>query len=157
MRPLLLCLSLLLPLLSSGQDLPPLDEAFDQGVLVVEGNEACHLFHVYLALTRAQQRRGLMFVREMDSRTGMLFVYREPAYLSMWMKNTFIPLDMLFVRADGTVASIARNTEPQSLQSIGAEELVRYVLELNAGTTSRLGIGAGSRLFVDAEEFLAPE
>jgi uncharacterized membrane protein (UPF0127 family) len=155
MRTLILCLALFLPLLATSQDLPPLDEAFDQGVLVIDGNDACHRFHIYLALTRAQQRRGLMFVREMDPRTGMLFIYGEPAYLSMWMKNTFIPLDMLFVRADGTVASIARDTEPQSLTSVGAEERVRYVLELNAGTTAKLGIVAGSRLFVDAEDFLA--
>ena len=155
MKTATLTLLLLLPLLASSQDLPPLDEAFGQGVLVVDGSDACHRFHIYLALTGAQQRRGLMFVREMDARTGMLFVYREPAYLSMWMKNTFIPLDMLFVRGDGTVASIARDTEPQSLQSIAADELVNYVLELNAGTTARLGIVPGSRLFVDAEEFLA--
>lgn len=154
MKSFIVCLALLMPGLATSQDLPPLDEAFDQGVLVIDGEDACHRFHVYLALTRAQQRRGLMFVRAMDPGTGMLFVYGEPAYLSMWMKNTFIPLDMLFVRADGSVASIAKDTEPQSLESIGAEELVRYVLELNAGTTSRLGIAAGSRLFVDAEEFL---
>ena len=154
MRTIVLLLTICFPLQSPGQELPPLDEAFDQGVLVVDGNEACHRFRIYLAVTRAQQRRGLMFVREMDARTGMLFVYAEPAYLSMWMKNTYIPLDMLFVRADGTVASIARDTEPQSLASIGAEELVRFVLELNAGTTSSRGIVEGSRLFVDATEFL---
>ena len=85
---------------------------------------------------------------------GRLFVYREPAYLSMWMKNTLIPLDMLFVRADGSVASIAEHTEPQSTRSIGAEELVQYVLELNAGTIPRAALVPGSRLFVDAEEFL---
>jgi uncharacterized membrane protein (UPF0127 family) len=85
----------------------------------------------------------------------MLFVYREPAYLSMWMKNTFIPLDMLFVRADGSVASIAAHTEPQSERSIAADEPVRYVLELNAGTTARLGIVPGSRLFLDVEEYLS--
>ncbi len=95
-----------------------------------------------------------MFVRDMPARTGMLFVYQQPAYLSMWMKNTFISLDMLFVRADGSVASIARDTEPQSLKSISAEEQVQYVLELNAGTTSLLDIAPGSRLIIDSEEFL---
>lgn len=155
MRLILAYCLLFCPALVPAQDLPPLEEAFDQGVLVIDGASACHRFDVYLALTRSQQRRGLMFVREMAPTVGMLFVYREPAYLSMWMKNTFIPLDMLFVRADGSVASIAEHTEPQSERSIGTDELVRYVLELNAGTTSRLGIVPGSRLFLDAEEYLS--
>ena len=88
-----------------------------------------------------------MHVRELPATTGMLFVYERDAILSMWMKNTFISLDMLFVRADGTVASIVRDTEPRSLRSVAASEPVRYVLELNAGVTARLGIDAGSRLF----------
>lgn len=139
---------------AAAEELPPLEEAFDQGVLVIAGGQACHRFDIYIARTRAQQRRGLMFVRSMPQTTGMLFVYRDPAYLSMWMKNTFIPLDMLFVRADGTVASIARDTQPQSLRSISAEEPVRYVVELNAGTTARLGIEPGGRAFLDAEDYL---
>ncbi len=155
MRPRLAVLAFLAAGFAGAEDLPPLEEAFDQGVLVIDGEDACHRFHIYLALTRPQQRRGLMFVRELAPNAGMLFVYREPAYLSMWMKNTFIPLDMLFVRADGSVATIARDTEPQSERSIGADERVRYVLELNAGTTARLGIAPGSRLFVDAEEYLS--
>lgn len=154
MRLVFATLALFAATLGQAQDLPPLEEAFDQGVLVIDAEKACHRFHIYLALTRPQQRRGLMFVRDLAPNAGMLFVYREPAYLSMWMKNTFIPLDMLFVRADGSVASIAKDTEPQSERSIGADELVRYVLELNAGTTSRLGIVPGSRLFIDAEEYL---
>jgi len=139
---------------AAAQELPPLEEAFDQGVLVIAADHGCYRFDIYIARTRAQQRRGLMFVRSMPATTGMLFVYRNPAYLSMWMKNTFIPLDMLFVRADGTVASIARDTQPQSLRSVAAEEPVRYVVELNAGTTARLGIEPGSRLFLDVEDYL---
>ncbi len=154
MRLTLACILLFPAAFAHAQDQPPLDEAFDQGVLVIDAEHACHRFQIYLALTRAQQRRGLMFVRDLAPNAGMLFVYRAPAYLSMWMKNTFIPLDMLFVRADGSVASIAEHTEPQSEQSIAADEPVLYVLELNAGTTSRLGIVPGSRLFVDAEEYL---
>ena len=88
-----------------------------------------------------------MHVRRMDDWRGMLFVYGQDAIHSMWMKNTFIPLDMLFVRADGTISSIAKNTEPQSLKSIGSGEPVRYVLELNAGISDKLGIKAGNQLF----------
>ena len=79
----------------------------------------------------------------------MLFIHGRDDLHSMWMKNTWIPLDMLFVRADGSVASIERDTEPQSLRSIGATEPVRYVLELNAGVTDALSIGEGSYLVLD--------
>ena len=133
------------------QELPPLEESFESGPLIVVASRACHHFDVYLALTTSQQRRGLMFVRDLPSRRGMLFVYDKPGLLSMWMKNTFISLDMLFVREDGTVASIEADTEPQSLRSISAKEPVRYVLELGAGTTQALGIEPGSLLL------LAPE
>lgn len=122
-----------------------LDESFEQSSIVIAaGENACYRFEVYLAETGAQHRRGLMFVRELPRYTGMLFVYRESAVRSMWMKNTYIPLDMLFIRADGTVSSIARDAEPRSLTSIASEEPIRYVLELNAGITEELGIGPGS-------------
>ena len=64
----------------------------------------------------------------------------------MWMKNTYLPLDMLFIREDGTVSSIVANTEPLSLRSISSEEPVTYVLELNAGIAERLGIVPGDRI-----------
>ena len=131
---------------AAAQELPPLEESFDEAVLVVVAAAECHRFDVYLALEQEQQRRGLMFVRDMPERRGMLFVYEDDGFLSMWMKNTFIPLDMLFVRADLTIASIVENTEPQSLRSVSATEPVRYVLELNAGTSRQLGIRPGNRL-----------
>jgi uncharacterized membrane protein (UPF0127 family) len=87
-----------------------------------------------------------MFVRDLPQFTGMLFVYDGSSTVSMWMKNTFIPLDMVFARRDGTVSSIVRNTEPQSLRSIASIEPVAFVLELNAGTTERLFIDESSRL-----------
>jgi uncharacterized membrane protein (UPF0127 family) len=103
-------------------------------------------FDVYVALSPEQQRRGLMFVRQMPERTGMLFIYESDEYHSMWMKNTFISLDMVFARSDGTVSSIIRDTVPQTLTSQVSTEPVRYVLELNAGTTRRLNIGVKSQL-----------
>ncbi|HEX9852471.1 MAG TPA: DUF192 domain-containing protein, partial [Woeseiaceae bacterium] len=68
---------------------------------------------------------------------------------SMWMKNTYIPLDMVFIRGDGRVSSVARNTEPLSLRSVSSTEPVNYVLELNAGVTQRLSIDAGSLLVLN--------
>jgi uncharacterized membrane protein (UPF0127 family) len=88
-----------------------------------------------------------MFVRELPATTGMLFVYGGDRIASMWMKNTFIPLDMIFARFDGTVSSVIENTEPQSLKTQAAIEPVAFVLELNAGTAARLGIDENSRIF----------
>jgi uncharacterized protein len=124
-----------------------LDAAFPQSSIVLSASDACYRFAIYVAMTDQQRQRGLMHVRAMDDWRGMLFVYGQDARHSMWMKNTLIPLDMLFVRADGTISSIARDTEPHSLQSVGSIEPVRYVLELNAGTSDRLGLRPGDRLF----------
>jgi uncharacterized membrane protein (UPF0127 family) len=130
-----------------------LDKDFSQGVLIISANEnACHVFDIYIALSRAQQMQGLMFVREMPATRGMLFVYREAGIRSMWMKNTYIPLDILFIRADGTVSSIAKHTEPHSLKSISAIEPVNFVLELNAGLTDELGIEQGSMVYFSSTE-----
>jgi uncharacterized membrane protein (UPF0127 family) len=124
-----------------------LDRTFGKDVLVIVANEpACYRFDIYLALSRDQQRRGLMFVRSLEPWTGMLFAYPSEDIHSMWMKNTYIPLDMVFARHDGTVSSVVRNTVPQSLESISSGEPVIFVLELNAGTTERLSIDVGSRL-----------
>ena len=134
---------LLLAGIAPAQSDEQLDAAFPQSTIVVQASRACYHFDVYLALTPAQQRRGLMHVRDLDERRGMLFVYDGEARRSMWMKNTFLPLDMLFIRGDGRVSSIVTDTEPQSLRSIGSREPVRYVLELNAGVTAALGIREG--------------
>jgi uncharacterized membrane protein (UPF0127 family) len=125
----------------------PLDVAFERDVLIIEASEhACYRFDVYLALEYEQQRRGLMHVRDLPLTAGMLFVYEDNSHHAMWMKNTYISLDIAFVRADGSIANIARNTEPLSLRSIRSAQPVTYVLELNAGVTERLAIDTNSRL-----------
>ncbi len=125
-----------------------LDAAFDKDVLIIEASKfACHRFDIYLALDNMQRARGLMHVRSLPQTTGMLFVYESARVRSMWMKNTYVPLDIVFAHADGTVASVARDTEPLSLRSISSGEPVTFVLELNAGTAARLFIDGGSRLF----------
>lgn len=123
------------------------EATFELGeVLIVANDGSRHILDVYLALDYEQKRRGLMFVREMPERTGMLFVYEDASVHSMWMKNTYIPLDIVFARADGTVSSVIHDAEPLSLRSLSATEPVSYVLELNAGVARRLKIGAGSQL-----------
>lgn len=130
---------------AAGQD--ELDAAFAKDVLVIEASAlGCYRFDVYLATSREQQMRGLMFVREMPATTGMLFIYDTEAFHSMWMKNTYLSLDMVFAHRDGTVSSVAANTEPLSLRSVASIEPVAFVLELNAGTAAKLFIDEDSRL-----------
>ena len=127
--------------------MPDLDEAFAFDSLTVINDRGEELeFDVYLATDFEQQRRGLMFVRDMPERTGMLFVYDSEETRSMWMKNTYIPLDMVFARTDGSVVNVVTDTVPQTLTSHRSTGPARYVLELNAGTARRLGIGTGSRI-----------
>ena len=124
-----------------------LDQAFDTDVLIIHASEhACYRLDIYLAMNNEQRARGLMHVRSLPQTTGMLFVYESNGYLSIWMKNTYIPLDIVFARADGSVSSIEYDAEPLSLRSMRALEPVRYVLELNAGVAERLSIDQHSRI-----------
>ena len=148
---MLLFVTLLAPAPAKAQE--DLSDAFEQDVLVIVSRHACHRFDIYLALNREQQRRGLMFVRELPATSGMLFVYPGESKQSMWMKNTFIPLDILFATSDGRVSSIEKETTPQSLKSISSIEPVTYVLELNAGVADALSIEVGSRLIWEAALF----
>lgn len=150
----IMLLFVLLPAAAAvAQQQSDLDSNFDKTRIVIEADEhACYHFEVYVAASFPQQRRGLMYVRELPPRSGMLFVYDRPGTRSMWMKNTYIPLDMLFIRGDGTVESVVERTRPLSLTSISSGEPVVYVLELNGGTAAELGIGTRSRLhFVNTE------
>lgn len=114
-----------------------------------------HVFQAEVMRTDAERARGLMFRRHLPEDRGMLFDFGQPRPVAMWMKNTYIPLDMLFIRADGKIAYIAENTVPKSLDAIGVSEPVLGVLELAAGVTKKHGIRAGDtvyhRLFRNAE------
>ena len=124
-----------------------LADDFDSTTIIIEAEkDACHRFDVYLATAREEQIRGLMYVRRLAGLSGMLFVYTEPAMRSIWMKNTYISLDILFIREDGTISNIVADTEPLSLKSISSTEPVHYVLELNAGVTAKLYIDNNSRV-----------
>jgi len=132
--------------------MPELDGTFEFALKIINDSGEHLEFDVYLATRFEQQRQGLMFVRDMPERTGMLFVYDRDGEHSMWMKNTYIPLDMIFARSDGTVSSIIHDTVPLTLKSNGSTEPVRYVLELNAGAARRFGIGKGSMLVWGQDE-----
>jgi uncharacterized membrane protein (UPF0127 family) len=113
------------------------------------------MFTVEIAETEEQRSRGLMFRQRLPEDRGMLFDFGKPRPVSMWMKNTYISLDMLFIREDGTIAYIAENTVPKSLDTIGVAEPVLAVLELAGGVSRKHGIRAGDkvyhRLFKDAK------
>lgn len=103
-------------------------------------------FAVELASDTQSQQRGLMYRRELALDAGMLFDFQDAVMLSFWMKNTVLPLDILFIRADGTISSIAPDAVPFSTALITSAEPVRAVLEINGGRAHVLGIRAGDRV-----------
>ena len=105
-----------------------------------------HRFTVEVARTDAQQTQGLMNRQSLAPDRGMIFPYDPPVPASFWMKNTLIPLDIIFIRSDGTIARIEANTVPLSLDPVVAGELVGAVLELAGGRAAELGITAGARV-----------
>ena len=105
-----------------------------------------HRFTVEVARTEAQQAQGLMNRQSLAPDRGMIFPYEVPTAASFWMKNTLIPLDMIFIRSDGTVARIEANTAPLSLDPVAAGEPVSAVLELAGGRAAELGISAGAKV-----------
>jgi uncharacterized membrane protein (UPF0127 family) len=121
--------------------------SFDRGTLVIEtATGQHHRFDVELATTPAQRGRGLMFRDDMAENAGMLFVYPAEQPIRMWMKNTLIPLDMLFVDGDGRIINIAENTKPLSEAVVASALPALGVVELNGGTARRLGIAPGDRV-----------
>lgn len=114
--------------------------------LAITGRGVRHSFSVEVMRDDESRSRGLMFRRSMPSEHGMLFDFQKVERVAMWMKNTYLPLDMLFIRPDGSIARVATNTEPLSTKVIPSGEPVLAVLELNAGTTAKLGIKAGDRV-----------
>ena len=105
-----------------------------------------HGFDVEMATTPQEQETGLMFRKSVPSNGGMLFVWDVPQISHMWMKNTLVPLDMVFIRPDGVIDSIAENTVPHSLRDISSHGDVMATLELAGGTTARLGITVGDKV-----------
>ncbi len=115
-------------------------------MLEIASKTGVHHFAVEFAATPEQTSRGLMFRKELPDGHGMLFDFKRDGEVSMWMKNTLIPLDMLFIRSDGRIHRIAENTVPHSLTPIPSGGPVRAVLEIAGGTSRKLGIAAGDRV-----------
>ncbi len=114
--------------------------------LTIRSASGEHRFTVDVAETPEQQQRGLMFVGSLAPDRGMIFTYDPPRSIAFWMKNTLIPLDMIFIRADGTIARIAANTTPQSLDPVPSGEPIVAVLEIRGGRAAELGVREGDRV-----------
>ncbi len=139
--PLSVLAFLLAALVTAGRlaaaQLEPLEIASKSGV---------HMFAVEMATTPEQQAQGLMFRKELPEGQGMLFDFRQEQEATFWMKNTYVSLDMIFIRADGRIHRIAANTTPLSEALVSSGGPVRAVLEVVAGTARKLGIVPGDRV-----------
>jgi uncharacterized protein len=120
--------------------------AADLQSLEIASKSGVHVFAVELASTPEEQAKGLMYRRQLPEGQGMLFDFHREQPTSFWMKNTYIPLDMIFIRGDGRILRIAENTVPLSEALVPSGGPVRAVLEVNAGTAKKLGIAPGDRV-----------
>src|SRR3981189_3206679 len=121
-------------------------EAASVQPLEIVTKSGVQVFSVEMATTEKEKETGLMYRKELPDGKGMLFDFSPEQQVSMWMKNTYISLDMIFIRADGRILRIAENTEPQSTRIIPSGGLGKGVLEVIAGTAKKYGIEPGDRV-----------
>ena len=144
---LLLCLPLPSGIAQdTGTSLPLSQSTLDTSPLYIEIESGRIDYSVEVADTPETTARGLMFRESLGDRAGMLFVFSPPREPSMWMKNTLIPLDMLFLDGEGEIIAIARNAVPGSLRHLSPEMPVSGVLEINGGQAATLNIRPGDRV-----------
>ena len=116
------------------------------GLSIITSNGSKHNFLVEVARTEEEKKIGLMFRKTLAKNAGMLFLYKREALRLMWMKNTFIPLDILFIDKKGVIKRVVKRTVPHSLATISSRQSVLAVLELRGGITSSLDIKKGDRI-----------
>jgi hypothetical protein len=120
--------------------------SFEETSLTIDAKSGRFAFQVEMAVSPEQRSQGLMFREDLAEDRGMLFDFGKLQRASMWMRNTYVPLDMLFIEGDGRITQIAADTQPLSDAVIASREPVRAVLELRAGVTAKLGIEPGDRV-----------
>ncbi len=129
---------------------------FQTSTMRIDGTSSQPLnFEIEVARTPAEQEFGLMYRRTLDDHAGMIFIEEPPRLMTMWMKNTLIPLDMLFVGGDGTILNIAPDAVPESEKIISSGVPVKAVIELAGGASVRLGIKPGDKVVSPALEAAA--
>lgn len=126
--------------------LAPAAQAASVQPLEIVTKSGVHVFSVEMATTEQEKETGLMYRKELADGKGMLFDFTPEQEVSMWMKNTYISLDMIFIRADGRILRIAENTEPMSTKIISSQGIAKGVLEVPAGTAQKYGIRPGDRV-----------
>jgi uncharacterized membrane protein (UPF0127 family) len=125
---------------------PALAEAVTKGTLTLETASGPHPFNIEVATTPQERELGLMFRTSLPENGGMLFLYETPQPIAMWMKNTIIPLDMIFIDDWGRVHRIESNTEPFSLDPIPSDGDVLGIPEVNAGVAEKIGLKVGDKV-----------
>jgi len=118
----------------------------ERQTLEIASKSGVHVFSVEIAATEAERQKGLMFRRNLPEGEGMLFDFHREQDVAMWMQNTYVALDMIFIRGDGRIQRIAEKTTPLSTRIIQSGGPVRAVLEVTAGTARKYGIAAGDRV-----------
>jgi uncharacterized protein len=146
MKQLFLTFLSVLVIVSGSTGLPEPTPAAEQQTIEIASKNGVHVFTVELAVTDQERERGLMFRKQLPEGQGMLFDFKREQEVTMWMENTYIPLDMIFIRRDGRIWRIAENTEPLSRAIISSEGPVLAVLEVVGGTAKKLGIAPGDRV-----------
>jgi uncharacterized protein len=132
---------------AAGKDSRELDRAFPKSTLQIATPDArLHKIDVWVADTDARRMRGLMFVEHLADDAGMLFIYPYPQPIGIWMKNTPLSLDILFITAEGRVHRVAENATPQSTDTIPSNGIVLGVIELKAGSAARMKIAPGAQV-----------
>lgn len=121
-------------------------DTFPRGKLQISVGKKQVDFDIWVADTPERQSQGLMFVRSLPEQRGMLFVHESPKPIGMWMKNTYIPLDMVFIDAQGHIQQIVAQTTPHSLETIRSNQPALAVLEIGGGEAQRLGLKPGQRV-----------
>lgn len=119
---------------------------FKKSLIVIKTQNSEYIFNVEVAETALERSRGLMYREQLKQNEGMLFIYPEKQIIKMWMKNTFIPLDMIFIDENGKIIKIIKMTSPKDLTPIGPEVKLKSVLEINGGLTSYLNINIGDKI-----------
>jgi uncharacterized membrane protein (UPF0127 family) len=127
-------------------ELPAIERLPAEALVIETGSGKSITFKTEIADTDAERARGMMYRQDMAEDEAMLFIWPAPHEAAMWMRNTYIPLDMLFIAPDGDVVHIHRNAVPHSLDVISANRNVLAVLEIKGGAAARLGLSAGDRV-----------
>jgi uncharacterized protein len=140
------CALIIAALMTEFVEAAPASVTFEESSLTIEAAHDSFEFQVEMAVSPEQRSRGLMFRESLEEDRGMLFDFGRPQRAAMWMRNTYVPLDMLFIDAHGQITQIAANTQPLSDAVIASRELVRAVLELRGGVSAKLGIKPGDRV-----------